>query len=298
MFKLRTLSGILAFDAAARHGSLTEAAKELGRTQSAVSQQVKALETQLGFELFVRKPREVVLTREGKAVAESVRETIEAIERTITAQQQREDPNMIRITTYQSFAIEWLIPRLPRFNLKYPHIHVHVNADDTRYDLRAEGYDIAIRVGILPKGEVSLRGEQFVPIYAPTLAKGKTLTLDDMTDYHQLAHAAANFWEEWQVLNELPKDLDPEVTSYSHSGLLVQAAAAGGGIALAPMMTAAAAVVQGRIACIPSKPYASDHDYYMTTERSHESEKVQLFRAWVMEELDQMDREMAPFVVS
>ena len=69
MYKLRTFSGLLAFDAAARHGSLTLAAKELGRTQSAVSQQVKALEQQLSLTLFVRRPREISLTAAGKALS-------------------------------------------------------------------------------------------------------------------------------------------------------------------------------------------------------------------------------------
>jgi LysR family glycine cleavage system transcriptional activator len=296
MYKLRTLSGILAFDAAARHGSLTEAAKELGRTQSAVSQQVKALEAQLGFELFIRRPREVELTIEGKAVAASVREAIESMERAITAQQLRDEPNMLRVTTYQSFAIEWLIPRLPSFNLKHPEIHVHVNADDKRYDLRAEGFDLAIRVGIPPKECELLRGEQFVPIYAPSIKPGQKLSLGDVCDFQQLAHVQANFWPEWLTLNEIPYSGDPEVTFYSHSGMLVQAAAAGGGVALAPLMTAAHAVKQGRIDCIASKPLTTDHAYYLVSARQPESEKVVLFKEWMAEELDRMDADMAPFV--
>jgi LysR family glycine cleavage system transcriptional activator len=298
MFRLRSLSGWLAFDAAARHSSLTLAANELGRTQSAVSQQVKALEQELGFDLFVRRPREILLTPEGKAVASAVRGAFEGIEKTVTAQQVSDDPNMLRVTTYQSFAIEWLIPRLPRFYLKHPHIHVHVNADDKRFDLRAEGFDLAIRVGLLPKYEELMRGEFFVPVYATSLTGGKKIGLDDIQNYQHLAHTHANFWPEWIAENKVKGCADPNVAGFSHSGLLVQAAAAGGGIALAPLITAADAIASGRLVCIPSIPLATEHAYYIAAAKTPEPEKVSLFRAWIREELAQMDRDMAPYTLS
>ena len=190
MYKLRTFSGLLAFDAAARHGSLTLAAKELGRTQSAVSQQVKALEQQLGLALFVRKPREVLLTTDGKALAKSVNRSIKDIEATVTELSRQNDPHILRLTTYQSFAIHWLIPRLPGFSLKHPEIDVRINADDQRLDLQTEGMDLAIRIGTTPTSAEVLLPETFVPVYAPSIASQRKVKIENALEHRLLRPCA------------------------------------------------------------------------------------------------------------
>ncbi|MEX0299013.1 MAG: LysR family transcriptional regulator, partial [Kordiimonas sp.] len=146
-YKLRSMSGLLAFDAAARHESLTLAAQELGRTQSAISQQVKQLEDQTGLTLFVRRPRKVILTREGHALADTVRDLIQTTEDRIWQLKNTHDENVIRITMVHSFAWKWLSPRLPRFNKMHPEYDVRFDASDTAHDLEAEGYDLGIRYG-------------------------------------------------------------------------------------------------------------------------------------------------------
>lgn len=295
MYKLRSLSGLLAFDAAARHCSLTLAAKELGRTQSAISQQVKLLEEQTGLTLFVRKPREVILTPEGRAVAKAVRTAFEGIERTVTEQNRKDEPNVLRLTTYQSFAIQWLIPRLPHFNLRHPEIDVRVHPDDQRLDLRAEGQDLAIRVGDLPAGETAMLPERFVPVYAPSLAPDRDLTKHDIADYPLLSHSEANIWPDWARNNDCDSAGLTVTADYSHSGLLVQAAAAGGGIALAPVTTVAEAVNSGRLKCIRGKPVVTDHNYFLSFAHDPAPEKVRIFADWMQEELVLMNQEMAEY---
>lgn len=295
MFKLRSLSGLLAFEAAARHGSLTLAAEELGRTQSAVSQQVKALEAELGLQLFVRKPREVSLTPEGRAVAASVREAFDGIEKTVTAQQVRDEPNVLRLTTYQSFAIHWLIPRLPRFSLKYPEIDVRINADDKRLDLQAEGYDLAIRAGKLaePKGWCQ---ELVAPVYAPSLTDGRALMAEEALGYPLLAHADGNMWGEWLAANGVAVDKAIAASDYSHGGMLVQAALAGGGIAMAALAIAADGILSGRLHCIKGKPVTDGDYYYIDARRDPAPEKVQVFAEWFQEEMAAMETELEEFL--
>lgn len=288
MFRLRSLSGLMAFDAAARHNSLTLAAKELGRTQSAVSQQVKGLEAELGLALFVRRPREIELTPEGRALAATLHSALKDIETTIAGLQMQDDPNILRLTTYQSFAIHWLIPRLPRFNLAHPEIDVRINADDQRHDLRAQGFDLAVRVGTAPDGVDILGLETFAPVYAPALAGGSGVCCETITNYRLLAHQHGHLWDEWFESNNLNVPEIDIATDFSHSGLLVQAAAAGGGIALAPSLIAAESVTSGRLVFVPGKPLATGCDYYIQTANQQPPEKVRKFINWMHQEVDDM----------
>src|SRR5512138_1877649 len=108
--KLPPLSAIRAFEAAARHGSFTKAAEELGMTQAAVSYQVKVLEDRIGSPLFLRQARRVVLSdafqRLGAAFA-SFRET---------------DENVLSVTAINTFCTNWLVPRLGSFQMAHPNI--------------------------------------------------------------------------------------------------------------------------------------------------------------------------------
>lgn len=291
MFRLRSLSGLLAFDAAARHNSLTLAAKELGRTQSAVSQQVKALEAELGLQLFVRRPREVTLTPAGRALAATLSGAFKDIEATVTRLQQSDDPNVLRLTTYQSFAIHWLIPRLPTFTLKHPEIDVRINADDQRLDLQAQGMDLAVRVGDAPASALYLGAETFAPVYAPTLSPNGTITANDIPKFRMIAHEHGHLWREWFDANEVSADRIDVETDYSHSGLLVQAAAAGGGVALAPPVIAGDSITAGRLKCVAGKALPTGCEYFIETAEVDPPEKVRLFNAWILQEMQIMQKE-------
>lgn len=284
MFRLRSLSGLLAFDAAARHSSLTLAAKELGRTQSAISQQVKGLEAELGLALFVRRPREIELTPAGRALAVTLQTALRDIEATVAGLQHADEPNVLRLTTYQSFAIHWLIPRLPRFNLAYPEIDVRINADDQRYDLRAQGFDLAIRVGDASSDATVLGIETFAPMYAPSLADDD-ITIDTVTNHRLLAHAHGYLWNEWFACNERAAPVIEVATDFSHSGLLVQAAAAGGGVALAPPLIAAEAVATKRLKLLEGKPLLTGCVYYVDCTENDPPEKVSRFLNWMHQEM-------------
>ncbi len=298
-YKLQSLSGILAFDAAARHGSLTLAAKELGRTQSAVSQQVKGLEEQLGFALFVRKPREIELTSAGRALAKAVKQALEGIDEKVTTLMRRHEPNVIRLSAYHSFAIQWLIPRLPRFSMAHPEIDIRLNADDHQVDVAAEGYDLAIRggwLGKLPSGVKPMRVEQYMPVYAPSLAHGREITVDDLTDFPLIGYEDRSYWNDWLEHNDVELR-DPDYgKTYSHSGLLVQAAIVGAGIGMAPLATAAQALIDGRLRCVRGRPSSNGFCFHAVTAGEPVSENVALFVQWLEDEMAQMDIDLQQFL--
>ena len=140
------LSALRIFEAAARLGSFTRAADELGVSQAAVSWQVKALEQRLGQALFRRLPREVVLTSAGERLARACTEAMGVL-RTALADLTDAGQGILAISTLQSLASQWLAQRLGSFQLAHPQIAVRLETDGRLVDLTRENVDVAIRSG-------------------------------------------------------------------------------------------------------------------------------------------------------
>ncbi|HYV66316.1 MAG TPA: LysR family transcriptional regulator, partial [Myxococcales bacterium] len=116
--QLPSLNALRAFEAAARHLSLTLAGRELHVTQSAVSHQVQNLEDELGVRLFQRLPRSLRLTPAGEALAKTAREAFGRIEEAALSIDRR--PGRLCVSVLPSFAALWLLPRLRRFRAAWP----------------------------------------------------------------------------------------------------------------------------------------------------------------------------------
>ncbi|MCR5876009.1 LysR substrate-binding domain-containing protein [Phenylobacterium sp. J426] len=140
------LSAIRVFEAAARQGSFTRAAEELGMSQAAVSWQVKALEQRLDRRLFVRQPREVTLTPAGERLARAAGEAMAALRAAVTDLSDTGD-GVLSITTLQTLATQWLAGRLGAFQLAHPKIAVRLDTDNKVVDLVRQDFDVAIRGG-------------------------------------------------------------------------------------------------------------------------------------------------------
>jgi LysR family transcriptional regulator, glycine cleavage system transcriptional activator len=135
------------FEAVARYGSFTKAADELHVTQSAVSKQVKHLEEALGFKLFDRQHRSVVLTAAGTDLLESTQPLIQALESTIARIRQRRNERAVTIICTQAVGHYWLFPRLVRFHKDHPDITVNVTSTNDLTDRTCMGYDFGILYG-------------------------------------------------------------------------------------------------------------------------------------------------------
>ena len=141
------LHAVRAFVAAARHQSFTRAAVELHVTHSAVSRQIKALETHLGVPLFERLTRQVVLTADGQAFFADAAAALSQIGAAATALMARAPARAVRINVRPSFAVRWLIPRLPAFVAQYPGIEPQVVTSTAVPSKAVDGFDVAIRRG-------------------------------------------------------------------------------------------------------------------------------------------------------
>lgn len=148
-----------AFLQAARHESFTGAAKALGISPAAVSQNIKSLEDQLGVRLFQRTTRQVRLTPEGQRYRARCAPAVEALDE--AAQLLKADRDglngLLRVTSTTSFGRRHILPAIAEFQGLHPDLRVELALSDSFVDLVADGFDLAIRGGILPENEYVAR---------------------------------------------------------------------------------------------------------------------------------------------
>ncbi|PID44534.1 MAG: LysR family transcriptional regulator [Proteobacteria bacterium] len=170
--RLPNLNLLRAFEAAARHRSFTTAAEELSLTPAAISQQVRALENNLGFLLFERLPRGVTLTHMGAAYLPPIRQAFDDISASTSGLFGLRGESSVKLRVPMSFSVLDLVPRLARFNEEYPDIEVRIGSSLWADEVEAESYDIDIRFG---DGSWSgyhadlLSHDSFIPVCSPNL---------------------------------------------------------------------------------------------------------------------------------
>jgi LysR family glycine cleavage system transcriptional activator len=273
MARLPSIDSLYVFAVAARHLSFTAAAAELHRTQSAVSHRVKALEAEIGAQLFERGARGLELTAPGRALARQVDQAISDISRTLAELSRAAEPRKLRITLLPSVASRWLMPRLPRFLEQHADIEVQVIADARVLDLRAERIDLAIRFGHgRYRGHVAtlLMGDRVLPVCAPQLVAGRVIaTIDALLELPLLHDSGAegdgslSDWHSW--LDQLGRPEAPHHGGqrFSHAGLAIEAAVLGLGVALARLSLVTDYLASGALICPLALSTATAFAYHL-----------------------------------
>jgi LysR family glycine cleavage system transcriptional activator len=149
MRHLPPLSAVRVFEAAARHENFTLAAAELGMTQAAVSYQIKLLEARLGLPLFGRAKQRVTLTDAGRRVAPLLSDALDRMSDAFEALVD-EDESVLTISTAQTFATNWLAPRLGTFQIERPELAVRLQTTSAMVDFARDDVDVALRMGLGP----------------------------------------------------------------------------------------------------------------------------------------------------
>lgn len=292
MLALATLSGLIEFDSVARHGSIRLAAAELHKTPSAVSQQIKQLESALGFALFERHARHIAITDKGRELAATVGRLLTELGRQVTALRQDDPAALLRISTTHSFAMKWLVPRLHRFTARHPAIDIRVEASDRVVDMAAAVCDVALRyVPASAPGEDLLYRERLVAVVSPSLlpAPDARPKLAALIRQPLLFEGTPEPWLRTLEASGLRSRRLDFSRSYSHGGLLVQAAVAGHGVALAPFALAHEDLLQGRLVQCDGEPLPNGYGYRIVVAPGlAPSVKVQAFVAWMQEEVAAM----------
>lgn len=172
-YRLPPLSTLRVFEAAGRLLSFKAAAEELGITPSAVSHSIQTLEDWLGVPVFVRNNRSLSLSPAGVAYLPRVRDALVALSEATAAVPGRLGGDPLRISVAPTFALRWLLPRLPAFQQANPEVTVSIDTDQRVVEFPRDGFDLAIRMG--RGGWASVRAERLVterliPVCTPALA--------------------------------------------------------------------------------------------------------------------------------
>ena len=290
--RLPPLNALRAFEAAARHLSFTLAAAELNVTQAAVSHQVRGLEDWLGLPLFRRLARALVLTEAGQLLYPEVHEALERLAAVVNRVQRQDQEGVLTVTTMDSFAVSWLVPRLGRFRQAHPDIDVRLMMADRMVDLAREGVDVGIRYGRGPWPGLTvthLRDEELFPVCAPALLeKGRPLRKpEDLADFTLLHDEMPLDWRDWLAAVGCTSVNAERGPGYSHSNLVLLAAKAGEGVALGRSVMVADDLAEGRLV----RPFAfglpAPQAYYLVCVEGTEARpKIAAFRQWLMAEFE------------
>jgi LysR family glycine cleavage system transcriptional activator len=291
-FDLPPLGRLEVFEAAARNLSFTRAAAELSLTQSAVSRAIAALEERLGFPLFERRHRALLLTERGQALYAATLDLLERFDEALGKLRAPQSGRTVTATTTLSFASLWLVPRLASFTRAHPGVDVRIAANNELVVLERSGIDIAIRYASadLAPGGTKLFGEDVFPVCSPALARDPVRPLARAEDLrnHVLLHLAETqstpwmVWAQWLEAAGVP-DLKPAgALHFSHYDQLIQAALKAQGVALGRMPLLRDLVRSGELMAPFERTIASPRCYYvMRSRRTLGNEDVDAFERWL-----------------
>jgi LysR family glycine cleavage system transcriptional activator len=302
MERLPPLNALRAFEAAARHLSITVAADELHVTPGAVSRQIKLLEDTLGLQLLHRGHRQITLTRPGTDYFRAVGKALDALReatRRITTRS-RSQRKQLKVRAYTTFAMRWLIPRLSGFQAAHPDIEVLLTASLEDVDFRREDLDAAIRLGDGQWPGVAthrLVDNILMPVCSPALMKSRVNQLHKLRKPADLRHftllhsiARPDDWGHWLDANGVADQVDAASgMTYQSSAMAYAAAVEGQGLAMAQRFLVEDDLQSGKlVAPFKTTVDMGDYTYYLLTPAGRgESASMKLFRVWLLAQFAQ-----------
>ncbi|TDP63967.1 LysR substrate-binding domain-containing protein [Roseateles toxinivorans] len=291
-----------AFRAVARLDNLRAAAEELHLTHSAVSQQIKLLEEQLGFELFDRRGRRIVLNAAGAALLRAVEPALTQLDEGMRAAAAAASgtAHRLRVTVLPSFAQRWLLPRMGQWHELHPDIAMELHASQQVIDLKREGFHAALRQGQGPwrglEGQCLIDSPSVVlgsPRAAHRLQGGDPTSLPArLADEPLLGNVSR--WEAWFALAGVRCRINP-VAAFNDAGMMLQAAEQDLGITLSRELLAADALREGRLVRLSPLALPDDaHDSYWLVHppELRDWPPLQALRTWLVAELERSEQQL------
>ncbi|SKC05874.1 LysR family transcriptional regulator, glycine cleavage system transcriptional activator [Kosakonia radicincitans] len=293
--RLPPLSAIRAFDAVARHTSFKAAAEEIGVTPTAISHQIRVLETSLNQRLFTRSARAVVLTNAGEIlfrasgnIFATLREAVEAIDRA-------GQPGALTLSTTSNFLTNWLVPRLPSLHQQHPSLELRLHSSTDLVDVRGDMADCAIRYSMQADEALEntlLYRDRFVLVASPQLALRVTEDLSRFTLFHiENRHVPQPEpdWPHWKAAfgpADLPVHTGIHFDDETHA---IQAAIAGQGVLLASELLIQNALAQGLLRVALPGTLPGGNYYFVTSQQKAQREEVRIIKAWLQQAFANLD---------
>jgi LysR family transcriptional regulator, glycine cleavage system transcriptional activator len=284
------MSALMAFDAAARHGSITRAADELALTESAVSRQISQLEDQLGVELFHRIKKRLSLTRAGTAYARDVAEVLERLEKdTFDVMATEGEGGTLEIAVLPTVGSQWLIPRMTDLYARHPKLTVSLSARSSRFLFSETRFDGALCFGTAtwPGAQTDyLFDEDLAVVAGGDLLRQETPWTPDTILQQRLLHLVTRpaSWATWAAAAGMSGLNLLKGPRFELQSMLIEAAVAGQGIALLPRFLIEAPLARGELKVVSEVGVRSDGAYYFAFPEEKAGEpQLQVFRAWLQE---------------
>lgn len=286
-----SMSLLLAFEAAGRHGSFTKAAAELALTQSAVSRQVQALEALLEVSLFKRDGRHIELTAAGALYQHELAAALARI-RSATLQtiSHRSEADTLHLAVLPTFASKWLMPRMSDFYTRHPGSLVHIHSRIVRGDL-SEGADDMTAIICAGSGQWPgyqahrLLSEKLVVVASPKVLPGHAAMSPQQASRQVLLSVVSrpHAWAEWFAHNELHHQGAMRMgPSFEQTAHLIQAVVAGIGIGLVPRILVQDELASGELVTL-FQPMESGRGYYLAYPAPYQNlPALKAFREWLL----------------
>jgi LysR family transcriptional regulator, glycine cleavage system transcriptional activator len=251
--RLPPFSALRSFEAAARTLSFTRAADTLHVTPTAISHQIKSLESWLGVRLFERTTRAMRLTPRGAQYLETVQAAFDALEAGTARIAERAEDRVVNVSTTMTFTTKWLIPRLEDFQTRHPAVDVRISTSMALVDFEQSGADIAVRYGRGKWEGLSsylLMVERVFPICSPRLLSGEH-PVREVADLerHTLLNAAQmpDQWRMWLTAAGHPTLRPARELTFDQIVTVVEAALEGLGVGLGYTNLVASDLAAGRL---------------------------------------------------
>lgn len=295
--RLPPLHHLRAFEAAARHGSITRAADELHVTQSAVSHLVKALEAHLDVKLVARQGRTIVLTEAGQVYYPELEAALDRMARATERIVERAVRPMLSVNVTSSFATRWLIPRLASFCASRPQIEVRLATTERMLDFNPHRFDVSIRCidkTALPTlrqrrdwhsvDALPFLAETKFPVCSPALLRERPLRVPADMRRHTLLHARSSpeAWCEWRAAADACGVEAVGGLTFDNLHFALQAASRGLGLAMGSRPLAQEALDDGTlVAPFPGIESSPKQYHIIRATGTSQRPEVAAFCAWL-----------------
>jgi LysR family glycine cleavage system transcriptional activator len=310
MHRLPPLNSLRAFEAAARHLSLTKAAAELNVSPGAISHQIRGLEALLGLQLFERRVRAIALTAAGKLLYPGLQTGFLHLREAVDGLMQAGDEHVLVVSTPPGLTAKWLAPRLYRFAAAHPEIDTRISSSINNANFTTDRVDVAIRQlpehppldpaleieKLITLSLVPVCSPQFLERHAPLDTAALLARVPLIHDETFLPRARVPTWSDWFSAAGIDEHIElTRGLTFNTSDHALDAAGEGAGVLLAQNILAYDQLRSGRLVIPVPLALPSGRAYFLVRpKRGTVTAQVAAFSQWVKEECAALDWEMFP----
>lgn len=292
---------LLIFEAAARAGSCSAAAREFNLTQPSVSRNIAQLEAHLGVQLFMRSPSGLELTAEGqvlhRAVADGFRRIESAIHDVLALRTRKE---MVELSLSTAFVTHWLIPRLPDFQAAFPTVDLRFQLIGGTLRGAPGNVDLAMRMMPQSQDEQTwpFAPELIIPVCSPAYLAAHG-PLDAAGSRHVLLHLSDTQYDEAMLWGDsITRAPGTTRIAFSDYSVVVQAALKGEGVALGWITVISRALLEQTLVPASARRVRTGRSFHLVAPRRPLRAVVLAIRDWMIARMQEDLERLAPLLAT